>query len=109
VGLKHRYLAVRVESVIPTRQLGLGYSHKIPLSFMIRYDPKPTFVEPAIPSFDSKCAEFSHCLVSDGTLDKSVVWYESTNKKLWDILFSIFNDHPSYVHIKASRRTKDGY
>jgi hypothetical protein len=32
--------------------------YKIPLSFLIRQDPKPTFVEPAIPLLDSKYAEF---------------------------------------------------
>jgi hypothetical protein len=48
-------------------------------------------------------------LIADGTSGKPAVWYESTNKKLWVILFSIFNDHPSYAHIQSLRRTKDGY
>jgi hypothetical protein len=77
---------------------------------MILHDPKPPFVELAIPSLDSnQYAEFCPRLVSDGTSDKPAVWYESANKKLWDILFSTFNDHPSYAHIQSSRRTKDGY
>jgi hypothetical protein len=78
-------------------------SYKIPLSFMLCHDPKPTFVEPVIPSLD--CPR----LVSHRMSDKSAVWYELANKKLWDILFSIFNDHPSYAHIQSLRRTKDGY
>jgi hypothetical protein len=64
---------------------------------------------PAIPLLDSEYAEFCPRLVSDGTSDKPAVWYELANKKLWSILFSIFNDHPSYAHIQSSRRTKEGY
>jgi hypothetical protein len=84
-------------------------SYQIPLAFMLRDDPKPTFVEPDIHSLAGKYADFCPRLVSDGTSDKPAVWYESANTKLWGIMFSIFNDHPSYAHIQSSRRTKDGY
>jgi hypothetical protein len=79
----------------------------IPLAFMLRHDPKPSFVEPDIPSLAGEYACFCPRLVSDGTSDKPVVWYESANKKLWGIMFSIFNDCLSYA--QSSRRTKDGY
>jgi hypothetical protein len=85
-------------------------SYQIPLAFMLRHDPKPTlFVEPDVPSLASEYADFCPRLVSDGMLDKPAVWYESANTKLWGIMFSIFNDHPSYAHIQSSRHTKDGH
>jgi hypothetical protein len=33
-------------------------SYQIPLAFMLRYDPKPTFVEPDTPSLDGEYADF---------------------------------------------------
>ena len=84
-------------------------SYQIPLSFMIRNDPRPTFVDKTYASLDSEYAHGCPRTMATGTGDVPTEWYQPANKKLWDILYSIMIGHPSYGHIKGFRQAKDGY
>jgi hypothetical protein len=81
-------------------------SYKIPLSFMIRLDPNPIYVERVYESLDSEYAHSCPRLAPDGS---EADWYQPANKKLWEIMFSIFYDHTSYGIIKGFAKAKDGY
>jgi hypothetical protein len=84
-------------------------AYSIPLSFLLREEPKPTYVEKDYVSLRNEYAECCPHVMSNGTTDVKVKWYASANEKLWTLLHSIFVNHPSYAYVSAFRRKKDGH
>jgi hypothetical protein len=77
-------------------------SYKIPLSFMIRPEPRPAFEQQPRASLANEYAQSCPRTVLVGTEEVDADWFNPANEKLWDILFSIFSGHNSYGHIKLS-------
>jgi hypothetical protein len=84
-------------------------SYKIPLSFMIRPEPRPAFVQQPRASLANEYAQSCPRTVLVGTEEVDADWFNPANEKLWDILFSIFSGHSSYGHIKLFRTKQDGF
>jgi hypothetical protein len=81
----------------------------IRLSFMIRPDPGPAFVQQPHASLANEYAQSCPRTVLVGTEEVDADWFNPANEKVWDILFSIFSGHNSYGHIKLFRTKQDGF
>jgi hypothetical protein len=68
---------------------------------MIQADPRAMFVQQMHALLANEYAQSCPHLMLDGMSDVHIERFPLADKKLWDILFSMFSGHPSYRHIKT--------